>query len=533
MRMEHKTRYMEQQREKGLSLLELLLVVGIGGISAMGLSYMAQDWRETAQNESIARHLSTAHAAAETYVLTNFADIWSNPAGFAENTLDVNNDGVVDASDPMNTPLPYVIIPLSDDGVSPWHLKDSSGALASGFPEKNAFNQSIRVFAREAGYVQGKRAIEVVTIAQAELSDPAARPIPEQRLQDIARFIGDKGGVFSAVNVVGDVCLDGEIKSVYGSWTFKAADMVGGGLCDGVVPPQVGIGGYIAAVGMVFYEDAMKSDVLYKVSIPGRPELNRMEANLDMNNLDIQGLRYLTADNLRVNGNLVADTASVTIDGALRAQGARNVVNVALDGATGDPCRFTDPLSDAATIDPAAAGPCAASGGYLVINGRNLGASTPPLNVENVIIPATNSNTSAQNLTLAGEVVASEFGTSDVLANTVQTNTLTGANALLISANTFSLSGDATIGYLEMTADFGTANTVTSFTADHLEIGTLQSKVVDLQQLTTNTLDTSGKILVGGKIPNYIVDTMASCTSSVAYDAGGDLVSVASYDCTP
>lgn len=528
-----RSRFRNLQKEGGVSLLELLLVVGIGGVSVMGLSYMAQDWRETARNESIARHLSTVHAAAETYVQANFADIWANPAGFAENTLDVNGDGEVNEMDPLNNPLPYIVIPLDDDGASPWFLKDSSGALSPGFPDKNAFNQSIRVLAREAGYVQGKRAIDVITIAQADALDPDARPLPEERLQDIARFVGDKGGVFSAINVVGDVCTDGEIKSVYGGWTFQAADLTGGGLCDGVVAPQVGIGGYVAAVGTVFYQDAMKSDVLYKVAIPGRPELNRMEANLDMNNLDIQGVRYLTADNLRVEGNLVADTASVTIDGVLRAQGARNVVNVALDGGAGDPCRFTDPLSGAATLDPAATGPCTASGGYLVINGRNLSGTTAPLNVENVLIPATNSNPAAQNLLMAGDVIASQFGTGTVTADTVQTNTLTGINALQITANTLSLSGNASVSNLTVMATPGTANTVDSFTADHLEIGMLESKAVSVQELKTNTLNASGKVLVGGDIPNYFVDTMASCASDVAYNDLGELVFVSSYDCTP
>lgn len=520
-------------RQAGFTLVELLLVVGIGGVALVGFSDMAKNWRDNNRKTTIAHHLSTLHEAAESYVSANFADIWTLPAGFAENILDVNGDGVVDENDGLNDPLPHISIPVENDGVSPWYLKDSTGALPASFSERNILNQQVRVIVREAGYVQGRRAMDIMTIAVADPLDPTARPIPDKDLGDIARLIGEKGGFFSAVNVTGDPCLNGAVVGAFGGWRLEASAFDGGDLCMGAVPPSVGIGGYVAIVGTVFYEDLMDSDVLYKVSIPGRPELNRMEADLNMNTLAVQNVRYMTADNVRVAGNLVAPKATLTVDGVLRAQGAQNVVTVALDGVGEDPCEFTDPWANNATLNPAASGPCKASGGYVIINGRDMAGGVSSLNMENIVLPGTNSNLLAQNAAVVGELVSESFGSNTILASTVETKTLTGTKAMSIKTNSLSLSGTVSVGYLEMIADAGTYYTIDAFSAGDLEVGSLETAKADLREMKSNTLAIGGQILVGGEVKNYEVGSIASCTSTVAFDADEKLTTVASYDCKP
>lgn len=162
--------------QAGFTLLELLLVVAIGGVAMIGLSDMAQSWRENNRKTSIAHHLSTLHEAAESYVSANFADIWTLPDGFGENISDVNGDGIVDENDGLNDPLPHIFVPIDNDGTSPWFLKDSTGALPASFSERNILNQRVRVIVREAGYIQGRRAMEVITIAVADPAAPSSRP---------------------------------------------------------------------------------------------------------------------------------------------------------------------------------------------------------------------------------------------------------------------------------------------------------------------------------------------------------------------
>lgn len=299
-----------RHKTQGFSLLELLLVISLMAVFLMGLINVFDKWSQRTMNRVAAAEILRLQSAAVRYIKNNFGSF---------------------EGDAFNVFTP---IPLSElaDGVY----------LPSGYTPRNPFRQTMRVYKRKmrvarlepdgtptADLVTGAplytTVFEVLTITD----DPSATNkvrISNQNLMDIVQAGGPRMGVYSQITT-GGIAYAGRITSPLQDWYITYTP----GMLDGYLGQPDARAGYLAAYEIVSTSNLVENDnYLYRVDIPGRPELNQMRADLRMDLNPIQKVGNLTADRVNVAGNAAFlgrggasdNTNALTIDQALRLNNA-------------------------------------------------------------------------------------------------------------------------------------------------------------------------------------------------------------------
>lgn len=255
------------QHAKGMSLLEVLLVVGLMTTLITGAAQIFDDWFKKSINRKVASEMSEIQNAAEQYVTLNL-----------EMVRDTMVPGINDIEE----------LDITD--------MVEADFLPDGYKARNSFGQSIRVFVRNAGdnTVQGT-AIEVISVAD-DLNGNDSR-MNDLRLFDAALSGGPKLGLISAADL-GSNCCRGNIQSAHGEWTLALSDFS----AHYDRTPDVNLGGYMAAYGRVSMDDTMDDRYLFRVEMPGMDHLNRMMTNMDMNGRDIVNAGVVLSDGMQVDG---------------------------------------------------------------------------------------------------------------------------------------------------------------------------------------------------------------------------------------
>lgn len=544
------------RKESGFSFLELLLVVGLMAGVSLGVARIAQDWQKKSENTKVARNVTTVHEAASAYVRANFLNIWQN--GFGENgtdlstAVDFNGDGTIDDLDVCCVGA-SMELPLDPISGSSMFLKDATGVLPLDFPGTNSFGHGMTVFLRDAGMVSGKRTIEVITVTFADATTPDAKEISEMREIDTARIIGFRAGVIpERVDMVVSGAEE-KIRGALGGWEIGESELAtlfsANGHGSMVSPPAAGgtrAGSFLIVYQQVSYQEDVRDDVLYRVSIPGHPELNRMEANLDMEGRKISGVEYLVADNMQIQGNLTllagdrsvgnTDDGAFVIGGNLRVESDESHINettryvdpsdAIVDPATGevvdDRCKFQGGWRDGgignAALDPAAVGPCVVTGGVLTSR-------------ESVVVDSFD----AGGADLFARALSSSGGISVQGGAMVSNLSLTSLGSVdAVNTNTYtSLTGDlytdnASVNNLNsgsLVANTMIANTVTGSAGTSITADTMQSGNLAVNSASATTASISGSI-----------GTLTSCYAPVSMLNPYDVLvaaGVSSWSCMP
>lgn len=426
-----------RRNQRGFTLMELLLSIGLLAMLIAGIYQFFDSWMQRATNRTAATEMMRVQNAAQDYAYANFDTLLAQP-------------GAVFHEIPIAT-------------------LTAGNYLPTGFQARNVFRQNIRVFHRNltvnrlrpdgtvatdaSGNALNYTAIQILTVSD----NPAGSVIrvANKRLMDIARAGGPKMGFYSAIVQPG-ISYANRIAGVFNEWSIEnVGDLVALGY-SGVPDAN---GGYLAAFGLVSNEDTDVNDnLLYRLSIPGRPELNRMQANLIMNGNPIENAGTIVADKIWATGNVAfrglaqgaaAETAqALTVDQALRING--NGISRFNMKTSSPGCSFVDVGGGNRTI---AGGGCAVSGGEVQI-----------------IAPTDNS------ILDAGAVNASGNFLSDI------------ANAATINAN-----GVSTFDTISGTA-MDMTNTVVVPTTNISAAG----GSVTTSQLQTANMDVTGGTNVGG-----------------------------------
>ena len=258
------------KHQKGISLLEVLLVVGIMSVLVTGAAEIFDDWFEKSVDRKVATEMSELQNAAEQYVKLHMEEV-------------------------ANTRVPNV---GDTDEIDVADLIDRD-FLSDQYDPRNSFGQSLRVLIRNAGdNTVGGTAVEVVTIADDR--DGIDSRVPDLRLFNAALSGGPQLGLISAADL-GATCCDGNIQSAYGEWSVPLSDF--SPLYNRT--PDIDAGGYMAAYGRVSMNEVGDDRHLYRVEVDARPELNRMMTNIDMNNQNITNAGTIVSDNMTVGRNAV------------------------------------------------------------------------------------------------------------------------------------------------------------------------------------------------------------------------------------
>lgn len=249
----------------GFSLLELLLVVGVSSALIMIAIQIFNDFTERSANRRAANHILKIQSSAEEFVAANFTDLWTN---------DIPNTGDI------------AEITMAD--------LIGEGFLPDDYRSINVFRQNTRILIRNVGDgFTGGRTIEVLSVTE-DTDDGTDRSYPNPRILDAARGGGPKVGVI--VNTaIGASCCAGNIQSLNNEWSVPLADFQTS--FNYTNDPNRG---YLAAYGRVAFSQTFNGDYLYRVEIPGQPQVNQMETNLDMTSNVINGVGVVTADNIGV-----------------------------------------------------------------------------------------------------------------------------------------------------------------------------------------------------------------------------------------
>lgn len=161
---------------------------------------------------------------------------------------------------------------------------------SNGTDIENAWKQKYRVYYSIPATVAGvpDRLQVVVTT----ISDPAS-PVPEADARKAAGFGG------AGIGLVADVAGTLALLNVTGGWRIDVKEPT-------LPPAGIGIGSLGSYASLD--DKALNTDVLYRVDVPGRPELNQMNVNLDMSDHAITNV-----GNIQFNATAVKQADLATI----------------------------------------------------------------------------------------------------------------------------------------------------------------------------------------------------------------------------
>lgn len=298
--------------QRGITLLEILLVVGVFGSLSVGIITLTNTFAEQERIERAATHLRIVHAAADAYINDNFTIL--EAALFASG---------IPVEVPLNDPNP-VNAPDLDD-----YLKKDGIYLPVNYSPNNVFGQDLTVLVRRVSATQ----LEGMVVSE-------GRAISLDSMVQVAKSAGAIAGLVVGADIGG--FDDAAFTGAFGGWSVPLTSYAALGW--NAANPRNADTAHLAA-RIIINEAAAIDNFLYRVDITGQPEANRMAVDLNMNNNTFDNAVAMIADRVVSTSNMVVNAPVMNIDdglgvegnidvtGALRVQGS---INLGALIATGD-----------------------------------------------------------------------------------------------------------------------------------------------------------------------------------------------------
>lgn len=262
-------------RDRGLTLIETALALGIMALVVASLSMMMAENADQIRARAAADKITEVHEAAKGYIKANYPALL---AAAAAGPVTIPS-GRATAGGP---------IPSGPAGLP---SLQGGGYLNSTYVDTNGYGQRHYVVVRKlSGTPSGLEAM---------VSTEGGRAIPDGQLGRIANFVGAAGGYVPENPVV--AADAGQVVGSYGGWRTPVS-----GWGSTAAPAS----GHLQAT-FAFDDGTLLADYLYRKDV-GIPEANRMSTHIDMdgNNLDNAG---------DVNSQTVHVANDATVGGNVRA----------------------------------------------------------------------------------------------------------------------------------------------------------------------------------------------------------------------
>lgn len=231
-------------KQRGFTLVEMLVVLVLIGLSSVAITrYLERDTLRQVE-ASVAQHGLQVADAASAWTKDNYATVIANTTAGGTNYYTLTTEALKTAS----------YLPPSFNDLSPIGQ-----------------TYAIRFRQPTAGSIAG---LMVMTTS-------SGNPPDDLSLRRIARQMGAPGGYVESVRPVGTAAA--QIDGALGAWSVDASAW-----------GWTSVPGGSLAYSLFFSQAESTGDFVYRRPVPGRPELNRMEAPLDMGGQPITNVGDLT-----------------------------------------------------------------------------------------------------------------------------------------------------------------------------------------------------------------------------------------------
>ncbi|ACT52145.1 shufflon system plasmid conjugative transfer pilus tip adhesin PilV [Methylovorus glucosotrophus] len=267
-------------KQAGVTLLELVIGLAILGTVMVGISQLIKLMGEDTQLTLAAQQVKVVGEAAQAYIRDNYSAVIANATA--------------------STPA---LIRVSD--------LIANGNLSTGYSSSNTFNQTMCVLVLEP------TTDHLVALVVAE----GGTTIDDISLGGIAGYIGAAGGgIYTSAPTI--------IRGSVGGYSLAIGNFGNanhlGQKCDGSSGAvSLTVGHPVQALW--FADGDSTSAFLYRNSIPGRPELNRMNTDIDMNNNDISNVATVQINTIVTNGTACTTNGVVARDATGAVMSCQNL----------------------------------------------------------------------------------------------------------------------------------------------------------------------------------------------------------------
>ncbi|MCA8050688.1 shufflon system plasmid conjugative transfer pilus tip adhesin PilV [Burkholderia arboris] len=246
-----------REQESGVGALEMIAVIGIF-ISMIALSApFVTQWSNSRTDQIVADQFKLAMQGANTFIQNNSATI-------------------VAAANPTV--------------VYSW--AQMAGSMPAGLSPTNTFGQTYQLAIQRTGTAPNYALNPM-------LQTTGGQPIPENELRAISTSVGGSGGYISTLTPT-------VATGAKGSWGPLTLTSFGAN-------PGAG-----RLAGALFYQTSTQANqYLYRVSVPGHPELNQMQTSVDMQSNNVNNAGIVNTNKLATNG-LNANDMPPTWGGGIR-----------------------------------------------------------------------------------------------------------------------------------------------------------------------------------------------------------------------
>ncbi|MHB1764556.1 MAG: shufflon system plasmid conjugative transfer pilus tip adhesin PilV [Gammaproteobacteria bacterium] len=252
------------RKQRGLTLIEVLFAVALGSLLLVSVLSLAEQGTREMREAAAGAQLKELGHAVESYVMNHYAALAASAT----------------ATQAVAVPLESLI---------------SGGYLPSGYTGVNPYADRYTLYVLEPK--SGDLAALILGSGGFSWrNDPADNHYADVVIPGAAQAGGPEAGYVATGDVPGEV--HDSLVGAYGGWSFSIAQ---------TSIPNPGPGHLV--LFEYFSMGTFRSDALYRVAVPGHPELNEMSTRLDMGNHSVNDVH-----NLEANGTLATSGLSATRD---------------------------------------------------------------------------------------------------------------------------------------------------------------------------------------------------------------------------